>query len=64
MFLLRFHETLPVVPGRFADIAFLREMGWLMVWGTLLLYLGRHRHHPAYERLGRWLSRPSSSCAS
>ncbi|WP_377289184.1 diguanylate cyclase [Rhizobium sp. SG2393] len=52
---LRFHETLPVVPGRFADIAFLNEMGWLMVWGTLLLYVDAIGIILLYERLGRLL---------
>ncbi|SIQ11620.1 diguanylate cyclase (GGDEF) domain-containing protein [Rhizobium sp. RU20A] len=55
--MLRFHETLPVVPGRFADLAFLNEMGWLMVWGTLLLYIDAIVIILLYERLGSWLSR-------
>ena len=32
--ILRYHETIGVVPGRVADLAFIDEMGWLMLWGT------------------------------
>lgn len=56
-FLLRQHETVSIVPGRSADIAFIDEMGGLMVWGTLVLYFDTLLTILLYERLGRWLRR-------
>ncbi|OAP42482.1 diguanylate cyclase [Sinorhizobium glycinis] len=55
--LLRRHETVSIVPGRFADIAFIDEMGWLMVWGTTLLYFDSLIIILLYEKLGRWFQR-------
>jgi diguanylate cyclase (GGDEF)-like protein len=55
--LLRQHDTVAIVPNRVADIAFIDEMGWLMVWGTTLLYLDSIIIILLYERLGRWLRR-------
>ncbi|MDK1386310.1 GGDEF domain-containing protein [Sinorhizobium sp. 8-89] len=55
--LLRLHDTVAVVPNRVADIAFIDEMGWLMVWGTTLLYFDSLVIILLYERLGRWLRR-------
>ncbi|MBM3096262.1 GGDEF domain-containing protein, partial [Ensifer sp. T173] len=55
--LLRQHETVSIVPGRSADIAFIDEMGGLMVWGTLVLYLDTLLIILLYERLGKWLRR-------
>ena len=51
--ILRHHETLGVVPGRVADLAFIDEMGWLMLWGTTLLYLDALAIILVYERLSR-----------
>ncbi|QRM55317.1 GGDEF domain-containing protein [Sinorhizobium sp. BG8] len=51
-FILRFHETVGVVPGRVPDLAFMDEMGWLMLWGTTLLYLDSLAIILLYERLG------------
>jgi vitamin uptake sensor VUPS-like protein len=34
---LRFHDITPAVPDQLPDFQFMREMGWLMLWGTLLL---------------------------
>ncbi|OCP16973.1 GGDEF domain-containing protein [Ensifer sp. LC163] len=56
-FLLRQHEIVSIVPGRSADIAFIDEMGGLMVWGTLILYLDTLLIILLYERLGKWLRR-------
>ena len=36
--ILQLHQTVEISPGSGADFAFLNEMGWLMVWGTTLLY--------------------------
>jgi diguanylate cyclase (GGDEF)-like protein len=52
-FFLRHHQTIAVVPGRIADLAFIDEMGWLMLWGTTLLYLDSLAIILLYERLGR-----------
>ncbi|WP_411036126.1 diguanylate cyclase [Shinella sp. BYT-45] len=50
---LRHHQTIGVVPGRIADLAFIDEMGWLMLWGTMLLYVDSLAIILLYERLGR-----------
>ena len=52
-FFLSHHQTIGVVPGRIADLAFIDEMGWLMLWGTTLLYLDALAIILLYERLGR-----------
>ena len=52
-FFLRHHQTIGVVPGRIADLAFIDEMGWLMLWGTTLLYLDSLAIILLSERLGR-----------
>ncbi len=51
--LLRHHQTIGAVPGRIADLAFIDEMGWLMLWGTMLLYIDALAIILLYERLGR-----------
>ena len=51
--ILQFHVPVAISPGKVADLAFLREMGWLMVWGTALLYLDSIGIILLYERLGR-----------
>lgn len=52
-FFLQHHQTIGVVPGRVADLAFIDEMGWLMLWGTTLLYIDSLAIILLYERLGR-----------
>jgi diguanylate cyclase (GGDEF)-like protein len=52
-FLLSHHQTVSAVPGRLADLAFIDEMGWLMLWGTTLLYIDSLAIILFYERLGR-----------
>ena len=49
----RSHETIGVVPGRVADLAFIDEMGWLMLWGTRLLSLDALAIILLYDRLRR-----------
>lgn len=56
-FILQQHVTVPVVPGRIADLAFIDEMGWLMVWGTVLLYIDSLIIILVYEKFGRRLRR-------
>lgn len=55
--ILQFHATVELSPGRGADLGFLNEMGWLMVWGTALLYLDSLGIILLYERLGRLMQR-------
>ncbi len=55
--LIRFHETVAIVPGQAASTAFLDEMGVLMVWGTSLLYIDAIAIILFYEKLGRYLQR-------
>ncbi|WP_426228407.1 diguanylate cyclase [Pararhizobium sp. DWP3-4] len=52
--LLQMHQTVSAVSNRSADLAFIDEMGWLMLWGTLLLYLDSLLIILLYERIGRW----------
>jgi len=37
--ILQLHAAVTLPGGRAADMAFLDEMGWLMVWGTTILYV-------------------------
>src|SRR5690606_33487462 len=37
--LLRQHDFVSIVPDRLPDFAFVREIGWLMAWGTTLLFV-------------------------
>ncbi|WP_299817757.1 diguanylate cyclase [uncultured Roseibium sp.] len=52
--ILRNHETIIVTEGRSPDIAFVDEMGFLMVWGTLLLFIDAIAIIVLYERIGKW----------
>lgn len=52
---LRLHALAPLPDGQRPDIAFIDQMGWLMVWGTTLLYLDAIFIILIYERLGRLL---------
>ncbi len=49
---LRFHDIAPLPSGLVPDIAFIDEMGWLMVWGTTLLYIDALIIILLYEALG------------
>ncbi len=53
--LLQFHAVDGVGPVK--DAAFIKEMGWLMLWGTTLLYLDSVAIILLYERLGRFMPR-------
>ncbi len=55
--LLQWHAAVAMPGGRSADMGFLDEMGWLMVWGTTLLYVDAIAIILLYERLGRWIDR-------
>lgn len=53
--ILRNHETIIVSEGRVPDITFVDEIGWLMVWGTILLFIDSIAIIVLYERLGKWI---------
>lgn len=55
--ILRNHDTAGAVGGRIPDISFVDEMGWLMVWGSILLFIDSIAIIVLYERLGKWLGR-------
>ncbi len=52
--LLRLHVPV-AVPGQVPDLTFLDQTGWLMVWGTTLLFVDSILIILVYERLGAWL---------
>jgi len=53
--LMQLHTPIELPRGDGANFDFLKEMGWLMVWGTTLLYLDSIGIILLYERLGRFL---------
>lgn len=55
--ILRNHEVVTAVPDRLPDFKFVDEMGWLMVWGTTLLFIDSIALILLYERFGSWLRR-------
>ena len=44
---LRLHDLAPLPDGRLPDIPFVDQMGWLMVWGTVLLFVDAIAHGSA-----------------
>ena len=52
--LLRLHAPVPV-PGQIPDLTFLDQTGWLMVWGTTLLFIDSILIILLYERTAVWL---------
>ncbi len=54
---LQLHQPLELSPGHPADVNFLKEMGWLMVWGTAILYLDSLGIILLYEKLGDFMRR-------
>jgi len=55
--LLRFHGVASPGLGRGPDLAFLDQMGGLMVWGTLLLFVDSILIVLAYERTRGWFGK-------
>ncbi|MGF7160298.1 diguanylate cyclase (GGDEF)-like protein [Rhodoligotrophos appendicifer] len=53
--ILRQHEVVAVNDGRLPDMAFIDEVGLLMVWGTMLLFIDAIAIIMLYEKLGQWL---------
>ncbi|MBN8996260.1 MAG: GGDEF domain-containing protein [Rhizobiales bacterium] len=54
VYLLRFHQVAPAAPDHLPDLGFLGEMGALMLWGTLLLFIDSILIVLAYERMRTW----------
>jgi diguanylate cyclase (GGDEF)-like protein len=54
---MQLHVAPDMSAGRGADFGFLKEMGWLMIWGTALLYIDSLGIILLYERLGRIIQR-------
>ncbi len=52
VFLARHHIVAPAT-GQLPDFSFMNDMGWLMVWGTVLLFVDSILIILLYERLGR-----------
>lgn len=53
--ILQLHAAVSLPGGRAVDMGFLDEMGWLMVWGTTILYIDAIAIILLYERLGRFV---------
>ncbi|RWE43413.1 MAG: GGDEF domain-containing protein [Mesorhizobium sp.] len=53
--ILRLHAISPLPDGKMPDIGFIDEMGWLMVWGTSLLFIDAILIILLYEKLGAYL---------
>lgn len=54
---LQLHLPLQVSPNHTPDVDFLQEMGWLMIWGTALLYVDSLGIILLYEKLGDFFRR-------
>ena len=39
VFVMRYHDVVAIGPGTGPDFSFMDQMGWLMVWGTMLLFI-------------------------
>jgi diguanylate cyclase (GGDEF)-like protein len=55
--LLRLQDIAPLPTGQLPDIAFIDQMGWLMVWGTTLLFFDAIFIILLYEKLGKMIGR-------
>lgn len=52
---LRFHEVVPAAGERLPDFGFMKQTGWLMVWGTILLFIDGILIILLYEKTRSWL---------
>lgn len=55
--ILRLHDISALSDGKLPDIGFIDQLGWLMVWGTTLLFIDAILIILLYEKLGRYLRR-------
>jgi diguanylate cyclase (GGDEF)-like protein len=53
---MRLHVLAPAAAMPGADFRFMNEIGWLMIWGTALLYVDAIFIVLLYEFLGRWFA--------
>jgi diguanylate cyclase (GGDEF)-like protein len=51
---MRYHDLVPLAPGRVADFGFLDEIGALMIWGTAILFVDCILIILIYERARVW----------
>jgi diguanylate cyclase (GGDEF)-like protein len=58
--MMRQHILVPLGGDRVADLGFLDQMGLLMVWGTLILFVDSIMIIVLYERLRGWFGRQSA----
>ncbi|AIC26969.1 GGDEF domain-containing protein [Rhizobium etli bv. mimosae str. IE4771] len=54
---LQLHQPLQLSSDQTPDVDFLKEMGWLMIWGTALLYVDSLGIILLYEKLGDFFRR-------
>ncbi|MEH7876462.1 GGDEF domain-containing protein [Rhizobium laguerreae] len=54
---LQLHQPLQISTNHTPDVDFLKQMGWLMVWGTALLYVDLLGIILLYEKLGDFFRR-------
>lgn len=55
VFLMRQHQLLEPMSARLPDFTLMDQMGGLMLWGTILLFVDAIAVILLYERSGRWL---------
>jgi diguanylate cyclase (GGDEF)-like protein len=55
--MMRQHDVVAPLPGQLPDFPFLNQMGGLMIWGTLLLFIDGILIILLYERSASWLGR-------
>lgn len=57
VFTMRFHDIAPFVAERPLDLRLMDEMGGLMIWGTILLFIDSILLILLYERMADWFGR-------
>lgn len=57
IWVMRHHDVISPAPGQIPDFPFLDQMGGLMIWGTILLFIDGILIILLYERLASWLGR-------
>jgi diguanylate cyclase (GGDEF)-like protein len=57
VFTMRFHDLAPAIADRPLDLRLMDEMGGLMIWGTILLFIDSILLILLYERMADWFGR-------
>ncbi len=57
VFVMRLHDVAPSIAVRSLDLRLMDEMGWLMIWGTVLLFIDSILIILVYESIGDWFGR-------